>query len=82
MAKKHNFSKRIKNEYYLARCLKKFNVFFFRNPSRTQIVNFSLGQKGRHYLGMSHTVCVIIWVIVIILVTEESRIEVIDSFYL
>ena len=28
MAKKHNFSKRIKNEYYLAGCLKKFNVFF------------------------------------------------------
>ena len=30
---------------------KNHSLFFFQNPSRTQIVTFPLKQKGCHYLG-------------------------------
>ena len=46
----HNFSEIIKNDSLDDR--KKSSFLFFWNPSRTQVVTFSWGQKGCDYLGM------------------------------
>ena len=44
----HNFSKIIKKRF--ARWVKESSFLFFWNPSRTQIVTFTWGQKGCDYL--------------------------------